>query len=176
MYKLIIRLIAVVFISIMTMPLWASNSDDDTYPTKERLFHISRSLNRNLVCYDVNLEGGVLNSKEPLTIYWLNREENPGKTNGLNYIQRKMAYGYKLVSKGEDYSIISLTAYSGRTMKVCKHKEKYVCLVDINGESAILSFIYVKAKTSNSLLVEYVELNGVDIQTGELLKERVVNK
>jgi hypothetical protein len=60
-------------------------------------------------------------------------------------------------------------------MKICKHEGKYVCMVSINGQMAILSFIYVKAKPSNSLLVEYVELNGLDIKTGATLKERVVN-
>jgi hypothetical protein len=175
MNKLVVRSILVGLLGLVTNFLWASGVDDNTYPTKERLFYISRSLNRNLVCYDAHLVDGVLDTEDPLNIYWLNREENPGKTNGLNYFQKKMAYGYKLVSKGNDFSEISLTAYPKRTMRICKHEGKYVCMVSINGQMAILSFIYVKAKPSNSLLVEYVELNGLDIKTGATLKERVVN-
>ncbi|MBE6301039.1 MAG: DUF4833 domain-containing protein [Parabacteroides distasonis] len=175
MNKLIVRLGVAMLFSVMATLLWASDTDNNTYPTKNRLFYIARSLNRNLVCYDAHIENGVLDTQEPLDIYWLNREENPGKTNGLNYFQKKMAYGYKLISKGDGYSEISLTAYPKRTMKICKHEGKYVCMVSINGQTAVLSFIYVKTKPSNSLSVEYVELNGTDVKTGEALKERVVN-
>ena len=91
------------FLSLITV-MHASNPDDSTYPTAERLFHIARSLNKNLVCYDVNLENGKLNTKVPLNIYWVNREERVGETNELSYFQRKMAYGYKLVSEGNQRS------------------------------------------------------------------------
>lgn len=175
MIKFIVRTGFVGLFAFMATFLWASDSDNNTYPTKDRLFHIARSLNRNLVCYDVHLENGTLVTDEPLNIYWLNREDKPGKTNGLSFFQKKMAYGFKLVSEGKDYSEISLTAYPKRVMKICKHNGKYVCMVSINGKKALLSYIYVKAKPSNSLMVEYVELNGTDIITGEALKERVEN-
>lgn len=96
----------ILLLSLITV-VHASNPDDSTYPTAERLFHIARSLNKNLVCYDVNLENGKLNTKSPLNIYWVNREERVGETNGLSYFQRKMAYGYKLVSEGDDTSEVT---------------------------------------------------------------------
>ena len=43
-------------------------------------FHIARSLNRNLVCYDANQTNAKLDSQEPIKVYWLNREKEPGKT------------------------------------------------------------------------------------------------
>ena len=57
---------------------YAHNRDTDpnsTYPTPNRLFHIARSLNRNLVCYDANQANGKLDTKEPVKVYWLNREK-----------------------------------------------------------------------------------------------------
>lgn len=72
----------ILLLSLITV-VHASNPDDSTYPTAERLFHIARSLNKNLVCYDVNLENGKLNTKSPLNIYWVNREERVGETNDL---------------------------------------------------------------------------------------------
>ena len=60
---------------------YAHNRDTDpnsTYPTPNRLFHIARSLNRNLVCYDANQANGKLDTKEPVKVYWLNREKEPG--------------------------------------------------------------------------------------------------
>ena len=85
------------------------HSQENTYPTPERLFYIARSLNKNLVCYDANIVNGKLKNKDPLNVYWVNREENPGKTNELSYIQRKMAYGYKLISQGDDTCEVTLS-------------------------------------------------------------------
>lgn len=152
---------------------YATNPEENTYPTSERLFHIARSANKNLVCYDVNLENGKLNTKTPLNVYWVNREEQPGKTNGLSYFQRKMAYGYKLVAEGDNSSEITLSAYPAKKLTICQRDSKYVCLVTINNREAILESLYVKAKPSNPLSVEYVELQGIIPDTQERISERV---
>lgn len=142
--------------------------------TDGRLFHIARSKNRNLVCYDVNLQDGKLNTQDPLHIYWLNREDAPGKTNGLTYIQRKLAYGYKLVSGGEDACEIALTAYPHRTITVCKQGDRYICQLPINGEPAVLTSLYVAAHPNNSLKVEYVVLYGMRMDTEEEINETII--
>ena len=102
---------------------YAHSRDTDpnsTYPTPDRLFHIARSLNRNLVCYDANQTNGKLDTKEPIKVYWLNREMEPGKTNGLSFIQKKMAYGYKVVSIAEHTCTITLTAYPEKKLTICQ--------------------------------------------------------
>lgn len=152
---------------------YASNPEENTYPTADRLFYIARSANRNLVCYDVNLENGKQNTQTPLNVYWVNREEHPGKTNGLSYFQRKMAYGYKLISQGDDSSEVTLSAYPAKKLTICKRDSKYVCLVTIDNRQAILQSLYVKAKPGNPLSVEYVELQGVTTDTGIKVTERV---
>lgn len=149
--------------------LWA----DNTYPTPQRLFHIARSVNRNLVCYDVNLEKGNLNPRKPLKVYWINREEHPGKRGELSYIQRKMAYGYKVVSSRPGLSICTLTAYPKRQLVITRWKSGYACLVTINKQKALLRSLYVKAHPRNPLKVEYVELRGVSVATGRPVTERV---
>ena len=48
-------------IVIMLFPFvasFAADPEEGTYPTVGRLFHIARSVNKNLVCYDVNLRDG----------------------------------------------------------------------------------------------------------------------
>ena len=130
---------------------YAHSRDTDpnsTYPTPDRLFHIARSLNRNLVCYDANQTNGKLDTKEPIKVYWLNREMEPGKTNGLSFIQKKMAYGYKVVSVAE-----------------------HICKID--NRQAILQSLYVKASPNNPLNVEYVELQGITTDTGVPVTEKV---
>lgn len=151
----------------------ASDPKENNYPTAERLFHIARSVNKNLVCYDVNLKEGKLDTRNPLHVYWVNREEHPGQTNGLSYFQRKMAYGYKLVSEGKDVSVVTLTAYSDKQLTIRKQDAKYICQVTINNRPAILRSLYVKSSSKNPLSVEYVELQGTTLDTQEMISEKV---
>lgn len=161
----------ILFASALGVTLFGQ--DRNTYPTAERLFHISRSANRNLVCYDVNINGGKIHKGEPLKVYWVNREKNPGETNGLSYIQRKMAYGYKLISSDGDSYVCLLTAYPSRQLTISKRGDSYVCYITISGEKAILKSLYVKAKPKNPLSVEYVELRGTRLSDGKMVTERV---
>lgn len=60
-------------------PMRASEPEENLYLTPQRLFHIARSINKNLVCYDANLVGGKLDTQKPLNVYWVNREEHMGE-------------------------------------------------------------------------------------------------
>lgn len=153
-----------------------SQESENTYHTKNRLFHIERSKNKNIICYDVNLdESGALDKKKPLNVYWVNREEEPGKTNGLSAIQKKLAYGYKLISSSDEMCLISVKAYPERLIKIQKQDGKFVARILINGiADAVLTKIYVKSKESNSLSVDYVELTGID-NNGNLISEQINN-
>ena len=127
-------------IVIMLFPFvasFAADPEEGTYPTVGRLFHIARSVNKNLVCYDVNLRDGKLDTHDPLNVYWVNREKHPGETNGLSYIQRKMAYGYKLISASDNACVCSLTAYPSRQLTITKRDSRYVCYITINNQQAI---------------------------------------
>lgn len=171
MYKQF-KILSLIVCFILLLPDLISGQEN-TYPTEQRLFHIERSKNKNLVCYDMNLIDGKLNTKEPLDIYWINREEKPGEKKGLTAIQKRLAYGYKLISQGDDSCEITLSAYPDRKLTIRKHDDKYVCIIVINGQPAILKSLYVKAKPSNSLSVEYVELKGLSFDTGAQVSEKV---
>lgn len=161
---------------MLCLPLVSSFAEDlegNTYETAERLFYIARSANKNLVCYDANFKDGKLDTKSPLKVYWVNREEHPGETNGLNYIQRKLAYGYKLVSGAPGRCVCTLTAYPDRKLTIAQQGTECTCFVTINNQQAILKSLYVKANPKNPLSVEYVELRGVSVDTKEVLTERV---
>ena len=147
---------------------------DDTYSTPNRLFYIARSANRNLVCYDVQLVDGVMDVSHPLEVYWINREEHPGAKGGLSFIQRKLAYGYKLVSGSKERCVCSLTAYPDRRLTIERGGDGYVCTIDINKRKSVLKSLFVKSSPRNPLNVLYVELMGVDMETGEAVIERVM--
>ena len=162
--------------SFLFLPALRGESvENDLYPTPQRIFHIARSLNRNVVCYDANLADGKLNTGKPLNVYWLNREDQKGKTNGLNFIQRKLVYGYKVVRKGEETSTVILSAYAGRELEICRQGTHYVCRTTIDGKAALLKYIYVKVNDRNSLKVDYVELHGETLASGKQVAERIQN-
>ena len=147
--------------------------EDDTYTTDNRLFHIERSKNKNIVCYDLNTDAtGVPNEKKPLTIYWINRENHPGRRGELSFIQEKLAYGYTVTRKQDGIVFLELNATKNREIAVERREEKYVCRIEINRQPAILQKIYVKSKPNNSLQVEYVEIQGIDFTTGVSISER----
>ena len=161
---------------LLLLPLtcsWADGQEDSTYPTPARLFHIARSANRNLVCYDFNAPRGQLDKSQPIKVYWVNREEHPGVTNGLSFIQRKMAYGYKVKKVEPTKCSFTLTAYPGRVLTLQREGKGYACHVSINNEPALLRSLYVKAHPHNPLKVEYVELRGISLKTHQAVSERV---
>ena len=146
---------------------------DDTYPNEKRLFHIERSKNKNMVCYDLNIDlTGKPDEKQPLSVYWINREEHPGRRGELSYIQEKLAYGYTVEGKQSGAIIIGLNAVKNRKITLERKEGKYFCRIEINKQPAVLQKIYVKTKTNHSLQVEYVDIQGINLATGTPVTER----
>ena len=137
----------------------------------DRMFFVSRNLNRNIIVYDLQLKNGTLDVSSPLHVYWYNQEKNPVTTNELNFVQRKMAYGYTVVKKGTDEVWVRLKAYSKRDVHICKQDGKWVAVATINGERCILTEIYAHCPTKTSC--DYLELRGRSLEDGEIQKEKV---
>lgn len=137
----------------------------------DRLFHVSRNLNRNIIVYDVNIKNGALDVDDPMHVYWYNQEHNPVTTNELNFIQRKMAYGYSVTKKGTNEVFVKLKAYSKRYVRICKHNDRWAALVTINGKECILTEIYAHCPSKTSC--DYIELRGKSINDGSEQKEKI---
>ena len=162
-------------LSILSFSLYVASAQtpDSLSPTPERLFHIARSLNRNLVCYDANIQSGKLDTEE--NVYWLNRTDRPGHTNGLSFIQKKLAYGYKVVSREGDQCRVTLSAYPARAITIRRDGQRYAGFIPINGSEARLTSLYVQLKPNSSINVDYVELIGISTATGEEVREKIRN-
>ena len=167
--------ILLLFLLLAGTCLYAIEPEGNLYLTPQRVFHISRSINHNLVCYDVNLVDGKLDTGKPLNVYWVNREERMGEKNGLNLFQRKMAYGYKVVAEGKNSSTVTLTAYSGKKLTICQRGNHYVCETMIGGKKAVLKYLYVKVSDHNPMGVDYVELHGETLSSREEVVERITD-
>ena len=150
----------------------ASGPPDDTYQTENRLFHVERSKNKNIVCYDFN-DHMANKTDDPVYIYWINREERPGQPGELSYIQRKMAYGYSVLDKTNGVITIELNAVKSKKLLIRQEGSRYICQVDINQQPSVLQKVYVKTKSNNSIQVEYVDIFGNSLDTGLSIKERI---
>lgn len=146
-----------------------------TMSADERMFHISRSINKNWVCYDARIKNGKLDMKDPVHVYWHNNSDNPGHENELSFFQRQMAYGYKVLNSSANEVEYRLTAYKKRSLKLTKMNNHWVSLCTINGRQCVLKEIQVKTQEGNSMKVLYIVLVGKCLKDGTTQKEKINN-
>ncbi|MBQ7444287.1 MAG: DUF4833 domain-containing protein [Bacteroidaceae bacterium] len=138
-----------------------------------RLFCFERSTNRNYICYDVNLrDDGHLDTDNPIHVYWIRVEEGGGRKE-LTFIQRKLAFGYKVVTRKTDEVTIHLTAYNKLLIRICRHQGRWLARATIGGHEAQLDKLFAQMRSPNSLHCEYVDLFGRDLTTQEAVTERI---
>ena len=142
------------------------------------LFIIERSKNANIVRYDAQLtDNGKLDPREPVIAYWVRLAED-GHREELSWIQKKKAYGFTIKpDPSVDGCRMTLVAVPGRQIIVKQEREAVRAEAVIDGRPAVLEKIYIKA--SDGLIgprVEYIEVYGKDLQTGEQRREKMVPK
>ena len=68
----------------------------DPEPTAQRLFHIERNKNANIVVYDARvMPDSSLADEDPMVVYWI-KEAEDNRIEDLKGIERRMAYGFKI--------------------------------------------------------------------------------
>ena len=142
------------------------------------LFIIERSKNANVVHYDAQLTAdGKLEANEPVIAYWVLLAED-GRREELNWIEKKKAYGFHITpdpsAKGFQMTLVSVPE---GTIIVRKEGDTARAERDIDGHPAILEKIYINA--ADGLFgpkVNYIELYGKDIKTGEKRYQKIVKK
>ena len=151
-------------LAVLAGPLVASADE----PMTQRLFHIERNKNANIVVYDARvLPDMTLPKKDPVDVYWLKLAED-GERKKLKRIERKMAYGFKVHDQEVDRLRLDMKADVGRDLFVAAVRDTFRALIDIDGRRAILDRIYIFADESGIMpKVKYLELFGVDLDTGE---------
>ena len=137
----------------------------------ERIFFVSRNLNKNIIVYDVNLDNGNLNTRKPLHPYWYRLEENPITTGELTFIQNRLAYGYTVEEERNNEAIVKLKAYKKRLLRICKRGGKWVGITTINNKECILTEIYAHCPSRTSC--DYLILKGKSLKDGKHEEETV---
>jgi hypothetical protein len=154
-------------LSLATAPVPAAET------TAQRLFHIERNTNANIVVYDaLVLPDGNLQPKDPVAVYWLRLAED-GARKDLKGIEKKMAYGFSVRERDGDRLVLDMKADIGRDVVVDAVADTFRAMIEIDGRQVILEKIYIFAKESGFLpSVEYLELFGRDLETGESRYEK----
>jgi hypothetical protein len=145
----------------------------DEKPEPVRLFHIERNTNANIVVYDLLFEkDGNVKKKDPIDVYWLRLAED-GKRKDLKGIERRMAYGYKEADRRDNVLVIEMRADIGRRITISPIRGEHRARIDIDGRPAILDKVFIHATEGGVLpSVDYIELHGTDVETGELAVEK----
>jgi len=168
----VITLLISLIYTLLLIPGWAFSADRET----RHLFTIQRSKNTNVVQYDAQLTPiGRLDPNEPVIAYWIMLAED-GRKQQLMWIEKEMAYGFKAKFENDGDSVImAMVADIRRTVKVYETGGRYRAETLIDGRPAFVEKIYIKSIEGDALpRVEYVELSGLDIETGNDRYEKVI--
>ena len=157
--------LALLTFALMTAPALVCAAQTGPQP----LFKIERSKNANIIQYDAQIgSDGKLLKKEPVVGYWIRLAEQ-GQVKQLSWIQRKFAFGFSAkYHRDSDTATIDMVADIGQPITVKRVEGKYMAVIDLEGQPSQLERIFIQAHGKGiSVTVEYVEIFGVDLKSGE---------
>ena len=135
----------------------------------QSLFKIERSKNANIIQYDAQIgSDGKLLKKEPVIGYWIRLAEQ-GQVQQLSWVQRTFAFGFSAeYHRDSDTATIDMVADIGQPITVKRVEGKYMAVIDFEGQPSQLERIFIQAHGKGiSVTVEYVEIFGIDLKSGE---------
>ena len=165
-------LVVALFLAVaLVLPMVSAAGEVE--PANQRLFHIERNKNANIVVYDARvMPDSSLAEEDPMVVYWI-KEAEDNRIEDLKGIERKMAYGFDVESREGNRLVVDLVADVGRDLVVDRHAGEYRAFMEINGTTVLLDRIYIFAKeTLMPPKVKYIELFGTDPETGEETYEK----
>ena len=140
------------------------------------LFIIERSTNANVVHYDARLTAdGNLDPEEPVVAYWVLLAED-GRRKNLGWIEKRKAYGFTIKPDVSTNSYtMTLVADPKHQITIKQGMDTVRAEVVIDGRTAVLEKLYINASEGFfGPTVLSIEVYGKDLQTGEMLREKLV--
>jgi len=145
-------------------------------PDRQALFKIERNKNANIVQYDAQIGAdGKLLKKEPVVAYWVRLAEK-GQVQELSWMQKTFAYGFNVKHDPKNDTLeLDMKADIGRPIKVQREADGYRATAQIEGSASFIEKIFIHATGKGmSTTVNYIELHGLDVKTGEKRFEKIV--
>jgi len=152
------------------------------YPTlddySELLFFIQRNQNINTVVYEVNLlPGGILNLSDPISIYWVYYDDKMEKTiKQLNYIQKKLAYGYHHTVISSELVEFRFVSYDQMVFYLAKDKQnRFRVFTKFADKNIELSMMYIFAEDLGVFpQVKFVEFFGTENTSNNVFYQKLI--
>jgi hypothetical protein len=144
--------------------------------TANTLFYIQRSSNANTVMYEANRKTNTaLNPENPVQVYWLRYAEK-GQRQGLNYIERTMAYGVRCEKEKDGKYIMRFLASRKKWAEILLDKQGQArALMMINKKMSMLHKIFVQVADTGLLpKVQYIEFYGEDVSSHKPTYEKML--
>jgi hypothetical protein len=157
------------------------NDPVDTFPVPptnpSSLFYLQRTPNANTIICELNEKNGILDRDEPVKVLWIRYTEQHQRAE-LSFIQRHFAYGLKEKDLGNGTYELRFVSYKKVPMYLMKSPtdNRHHVYVTIDGRQAVLSRVYIHIDPGGTFWapnVKYLELKGVDTQTGKELTQRL---
>ena len=153
----------------------------DTFPvpphTSNSLFYLQRTPNINTIICELNEKNGRVDEDEPVHVLWIRYNEHKQRQE-LSFIQRHFAYGLKSRSLGNDKYELHFVSYKQLPLYLMKSPvdNQHHVYATISGRQAILRRVFIKINPGGTFWspnVEYLELKGIDADTGKELMQRI---
>ena len=144
------------------------------------LFYVQRTFNINTLIYSLNInDKGVLDENSPIKIYWINYTKD-GSTEGLNFIQRKYAYGIdiKMIDTVKKSYCFNFVSYKKKQIFLIKSAadNKYEAFMYLSNKLILLQKVFIQIEGGSfwSPKVKYLEVTGKDPIKGDEVIERII--
>lgn len=164
-----------------------TKSNEDKNITWVHLFHISRSINKNIVIYEVGIssptepgEKPKFITNNPIKVYW-RLYAKQGEIQELTAIEEKLGYGINISTSNSDQVVFYVKPLPKKLIRVefVKENGSYIPkpITNINNEDCYITEIFIQAKKSFPLpKVIFIDIKGVSIKTNQIVTEHIVNK
>jgi len=139
------------------------------------LFRLGRSKNANVVVYEASVSAaGTLDPVAPVKASWILLADK-GEREELSWLEWRMAYGFEVRpdNPGSGF-VFTFKAKEDRPVRIGLRDGCPVAVAAIGARQGILRRIFIKSDDRLIPSVEYVDVFGSDLETGEDLHERIV--
>jgi phosphatidylglycerophosphate synthase len=142
-----------------------------------QLFYLQRDPNTNTIVCALNLKNGKIDKQDPVHVFWIRYTEQ-NQHEELSYIQRTFAYGIKARALSNEEYELNFVSYKKFPLRLVKSERApgYEVYATVNQKKVSLKrlYIHIEGGTFWAPNVKYIQVEGVNVSTGENMVERIL--
>ena len=178
-----LSVLIVLFCAVACIAFGADGARETGIVKWDRLFHIAKSSNANVVVYEAGIDWDPSKTaapkfvaKDPIRVYWIKNTKGGQRAN-LSWIERTKAYGVKILNCRPTLTEFAVSAMPERIIRVQIRRigqtYKALPIMKIGGEDCILTEVAVKITGGPFPKPEYADLRGLSLTGKREVTERI---